>query len=157
MFNGTYQTFPAFLLAVISEVINGDNATDAPDAYDTSPNNPARFWSHNADGRSQAHTDLHAAWVGRVEADFDATHGTDQAASDTAAAAHVTMGAAAQGTVAQARQAATVAHRARRAKYLRDATKADKRVRRKIMAAIAKHTTKHVPLRCFDSMCTKHE
>ena len=86
MFNGTYQTFPAFLLAVISEVINGDNATDAPDAYDTSPNNPARFWSHNADGRSQAHTDLHAAWVGRVEADFDATHGTDQAASDTAAA-----------------------------------------------------------------------
>ena len=103
MFNGTYQTFPAFLLAVISEVINGDNATDAPDAYDTSPNNPARFWSHNADGRSQAHSDLHAEWVGRVEADFDATHGTDQAASDTAAAAHVTLGEAAQGTVAQAR------------------------------------------------------
>ena len=107
MFNGTYQTFPAFLLAVISEVINGDNATDAPDAYDTSPNNPALFWSHNADGRSQAHTDLHAAWVERVEADFDATHGTDQAASDTAAAAHVTLGEAAQGTVAQARQGST--------------------------------------------------
>ena len=38
MFNGNYHTFPAFVLAVMSEVINGDHNTDAPDAYDSSPN-----------------------------------------------------------------------------------------------------------------------
>ena len=156
MFNGNYHTFPAFVLAVMSEVINGDHNTDAPDAYDSSPNDPSKFYSHHADGRPASHTALREAWTQRITADFEAEHGTEQAASGTAAANWAALGENAEGSLAQARQRATSAHLAKLAKYRRDAVKDDKRTRRRIMAAIAKHTepTKMTTwVRQFSDMC----
>ena len=103
----------------MSEVINGDHKTDAPDAYDSSPNDPSKFYSHHANGRPASHTVMREAWMQRITADFEADHGTEQAASDAAAANWAALGENAEGTSAQARQRATSAHLAKLAKYRR--------------------------------------